>query len=312
MATIDDFIKRWRDGNDYIVAHTSGSTGRPKEIRLLKSDMVASAMATNNFFGIDSRSVIGLPLSVDYIAGKMAVVRSLLAGCRLLEMPVSNELHIDSHIDLLSVVPSQIDSLLTDPCVADRLGAVIVGGAALSPGKRTALTDAGVRAFASYGMTETCSHVALCDMSVGNDVYKAMPGITFSVDDRDCLVIEAPAFSFRRLVTNDIVDLVDLSSFIWRGRYDNVINTGGIKYAAEELEVLYSIYIPVPFYVTSIPDDKWGEAIAVVVECDEVEVDGLMRTLRSVVDHLRCPKKIIAVDSLERTSNGKIRRNRLG
>ena len=115
MATVEDFINEWRDASDYIVAHTSGSTGQPKEIRLLKSDMAASAKATNAFFGIDSRSVIGLPLSVDYIAGKMAVVRSLLAGCRLLEMPVSNELHIDSRVDLLSVVPSQVDSLLVRP-----------------------------------------------------------------------------------------------------------------------------------------------------------------------------------------------------
>lgn len=306
MATVADFIRDWREASDYIVAHTSGSTGQPKEIRLLKSDMAASAKATNAFFGIDSRSVIGLPLSVDYIAGKMAVVRSLLAGCRLLEMPVSNELHIDSRVDLLSVVPSQVDSLLSVP--ADKVGAVIVGGAALSPSRRAALAATGIRAFASYGMTETCSHVALCDISDSSDVYRAMPGISFSVDDRDCLVIEAPAFSFSRLVTNDIVELVDASSFRWRGRYDNVINSGGIKYAAEELERLYSAFIERPFYVTAISDDKWGEVIAIVVEGDASAAGSMLTTLRHNVDHRRCPKKIIAVDSLTKTSNGKIKR----
>lgn len=308
MATVEDFINEWRDASDYIVAHTSGSTGQPKEIRLLKSDMAASAKATNAFFGIDSRSAIGLPLSVDYIAGKMAVVRSLLAGCRLLEMPVSNELHIDSRVDLLSVVPSQVDSLLSVP--TDKIGAVIVGGAALSPSRRAALAVTGIRAFASYGMTETCSHVALCDISDSSDVYRAMPGITFSADDRDCLVIEAPAFSFRRLVTNDIVELVDASSFRWRGRYDNIINSGGIKFAAEELERLYSAFIERPFYVTAIPDDKWGEAIAVVVEDDASVAESLLTALRHNVDHRRCPKKIIAVDSIENTSNGKIKRKK--
>lgn len=311
MATVADFIRQWRDATDYIVAHTSGSTGEPKEIRLLKSDMAASARATNAFFGITGSSVIGLPLSVDYIAGKMAVVRSLLVGCRLLELPVSNDLHIESRIDLLSVVPSQVDSLISDPRLADKVGAVIVGGAALSPARREALVATGVRAFASYGMTETCSHVALCDMADGNDGYRAMPGITFSVDARGCLVVEAPAFSFRRLVTNDIVTLVDSSSFTWRGRYDNVINSGGIKFAAEELERLYSPFITEPFYVTSVPDDKWGEAIAVVVEGDTSSADAMLAVLRDNIGHRRCPKKIIAVDSLERTSNGKIKRKKI-
>ena len=311
MASIEEFISQWYDGRDYIVAHTSGSTGKPKEIRLLKSDMAASAAATNSFFGINKDSVIGLPLSVDYIAGKMAVVRALLADCRLHRLPVSNNLLIDGRIDLLPVVPSQVDSLVADSFLADKVDAVIVGGAALSPIKRKALVATGVRAYASYGMTETCSHVALCDMSDGCDIYRAMPGIAFSVDGRGCLVVEAPAFSCRRLVTNDIVELVDASSFRWRGRYDNIINSGGIKYTAEELEGLYSSVVDVPFHVTSAPDEKWGEAIVLVAETEYYKAEAILMALRSVIDHRRCPKKIIAVDSLERTSNGKIKRKKL-
>ena len=100
MACIADFIREWESDCDYIVAHTSGSTGDPKAIRLPKSDMRVSARATNRRFGIDSSSVIAAPLSTDYIAGKMMCVRAIEAGCRLIDMPVSNTVTVDRKIDL--------------------------------------------------------------------------------------------------------------------------------------------------------------------------------------------------------------------
>lgn len=313
MASIESFIAEWQSDSSFIEAHTSGSTGTPKAILLRKSDMEASARATNARFGIDAASVLALPLSVDYIAGKMMVVRALTAGCRLVELPLSNEIIIPddiSRIDLLPVVPSQIQSLLRQPHLSLKIRNLLIGGAAPSPDDCHKLVLSGYNAFISYGMTETCSHVALAHADDSRRVFRAMPGITFETDDDGRLVINAPAFSFGHLLTNDLVTLLSPDAMIWRGRADGVINSGGIKLIPEELEALYRDFLGgYDFFVTGIKDDIWGEAVTLVIESPEDEADSIMRTLRqSIADHRRVPKSVIAVPELARTSNGKIRR----
>lgn len=313
MASVNDFLEVWRSDSTTVEAHTSGSTGTPKLIRLEKSDMRASARATNAYFSINSDSVLASPLSVDYIAGKMMVVRAEEAECRLIELPVSNEITVPSEvtkIDLLPIVPSQIESLLNQPRLATVVRNVLIGGAAPSAEDCHMLTLAGYRAFISYGMTETCSHVALAHADDSRRVFHAMPGITFETDDDDRLIINAPAFSFKRLETNDIVTLLSPTAMIWRGRADGIINSGGIKLIPEELENLYREYLPgYSFFVTGIKDKTWGEAVALVVETSEDIADKIMQTLRnSIEDHRRLPKSIITVKELARTKNGKIKR----
>ena len=311
MATVEDFRNEWDNSLPYVVAYTSGSTGAPKEIQLPKSDMLRSAEATVRRFGISRDSVLGLPLSVDYIAGKMMCVRTWISGAELVTMPVSNRLVIDRRYDLLAIVPSQVDSLIESCSNPTLCGNIIIGGAALDENRRRALIEREFKAYQTYGMTETCSHVALQDISDESKLYRAMPGISFETDPRGCLVIIAPGFSFGRLVTNDIVDLVGVSSFKWLGRYDNVINSGGIKIAAEQLETEITPIIGCPFYVTAAPDEKWGEVPVVVAVCSQGECDGILARLKANIDHRRCPKKIVAVNQMDYTANGKIIRKKL-
>lgn len=312
--TMDDalreFMSLWQDDRDYVEVRTSGSTGVPKVIRLLKDDMRMSARATNLRFGITSVSTLMLPLPMDYIAGKMMAVRAAEAGCRLIVQKPSNELEISSHVDLLAIVPSQVDSLLAHSHWTGLIKNVIVGGAPLDNDRRRALVDTGYNAYATYGMTETCSHVALMSLADEGGIYRAMPGIAFDLDDRGCLVIDAPDYSFGRLHTNDIVSLLDHESFCWRGRYDNVINSGGIKIFPEELEKEISCLVDVPFYIVGIPDEKWGECVEMVIEADPSEIEKISEIMRTHVDHRRMPKKIVAVDVLPSTANGKLRREK--
>ena len=311
MASINDFIREWESNCDYIVAHTSGSTGTPKEIRLPKSDMRVSAQATNSRFGISRRSVIAAPLSVDYIAGKMMCVRAIEAGCELLEMPVSNKVIIDRQIDLLAIVPSQLDSLLAQPDAPQLVKNIIVGGAPMNDQQLAAIVNKGLNAFATYGMTETCSHVALKKICGHETYFEAMPGISFSQDRRGCLVIQAPAYSFGNLTTNDIVELASPTEFRWIGRFDNVINSGGIKISPERLEKEIARYVDSPFYITSAKDDRWGEVPAIVFEGTASEVQDILDLLASKIDHKTCPKKGRAVRALPRTANGKIFRKKI-
>lgn len=311
MASVNDFLKEWESESEYIIAHTSGSTGTPKEIKLPKRDMTLSARATNLRFGIDSNSRLGCPLSVDYIAGKMMYVRALEAKCEIIEMPVSNEVVIDRTFDLLAVVPSQVENILQQKNANNRIRNLIIGGAALNDRLAAELYAKGVNAFATYGMTETCSHVALAPITGGELIFEAMPGIWFETDSRGCLVINAPSYSFKKLVTNDIADLINDRKFRLVGRYDNVINSGGIKISPELLEKEISKWIDVPFYVTGIADSKWGEIPVIVYEGSKNLSAGIIETLRANLDHRRCPKKAIATDTLPRTPNGKIKRTKI-
>lgn len=310
MDRLNEFIEEWRNGREYVEAHTSGSTGKPKAIRLLKGDMRTSARATCAFFNIGPLSAVGMALSADYIAGKMMAVRALESGARLVAVEPSNDISLnpeDGVIDLFAVVPSQLASFIRHPEYAVLVRNLLVGGAAPADEDLRDLALAGYTVWVSYGMTETCSHVALARGDDRLRIFRAMPGVRFAQADDGRLVIDAPAFSFGRLQTNDMVELIDDSHFRWRGRADGVINSGGIKFVPEELEALYRPFMPCRFYVSHIPDAKWGEAIAVIAECDSR--GEVMAALRAgIPDHRQLPKRIFCVDRLPSASNGKIRR----
>ncbi len=313
MDELNRFLEEWRSPSPYVVAHTSGSTGTPKEIRLLKDDMRASASATNSFFGIGADSAVGMALSPAYIAGKMMSVRAELAGARLVYIEPSNTVdlsEVEGVIDLFAIVPSQIQSFIEHPEYAAKVRNLLIGGAAPSAEQCHMLTLLGYRAWISYGMTETCSHVALARADAPDRTFRAMPGISFEALADGRLAIECPRFSFGRIETNDLASVLSPSLFRWRGRADGVINSGGIKLIPEELEALYAPALgQIPYFVAAVPDEKWGQAVALVAETDEAGINAIEQKLRSsVAEHCRLPKRYIAVKSLPRTANGKVRR----
>lgn len=306
------FMAEWRNGCDYVVAHTSGSTGRPKEIRLLKSDMLVSAKATNEFFGIGVDSLLVLPLSPDYIAGKMLLVRAAVAGAKVrVENPSREPLSgyfPPTAIDLVPIVPAQIDGLLSSKSLP-MIKNVIVGGAPMSAEDERKLVESGVNAYATFGMTETCSHVAL--RRVGETQYVALPGFRFSTDDRQCLVVESDRMSFGRLVTNDVVELIDESRFVWVGRFDNVIITGALKVFPEDVESRLKSVAGIEFYISSRRSAEWGEEVILVVANRDVGAGRrLMERCHSLLRPHERPKAVVTLPELERTSTGKLRRKR--
>lgn len=304
------FVNEWFNSSPVVTAHTSGSTGKPKNIKLLKSDMLKSAMATNRFFGINSDSVLACPLSSGYIAGKMMIVRAIAAGCRMIAATPSNRFDLpeSNRISLIAIVPSQLEHTLNR--YGDRTENILVGGAPLSVEQQNLVSQYSGNVYLSYGMTETCSHVAL--KRVGTDgAFRALPGISFDIDTRGCLIINAPGFSFSGTVTNDIVELRDECSFVWRGRYDNVINSGGIKVYPEEIEqkIAYLCNIGSQFYITKRAHAKWGEIPVLVIKTtDELDIQDIATEIRNVLSKAERPKEILVTDKIETIGNGKIRR----
>lgn len=307
-----DFLSDWFNNGEYVKAHTSGSTGSPKTIMLPKKDMIVSARMTNRFFDINANSTIVCPLSPDYIAGKMMIVRAIDSGAQLfMEQPSNMPLKRDyGRIDLLPVVPSQLAGILSSDDKCRQIKALLIGGAKVDELMEEKIAEKGLNAFCSYGMTETCSHVALRKICNGNDIYTALGNNRFDVDRRGCLVIYNPDFSFGRLVTNDVVELTGPSEFRWRGRIDNVINSGGIKVYPEIIETKIRPCIPtgMKYYVTSIPDKKWGHSPLLVIEGERFDTGALEDHIRDLVDPAERPSAICFLKKFATTGNGKIRR----
>ncbi|MDE5612454.1 MAG: AMP-binding protein [Odoribacter sp.] len=313
------FLKEWFDEKDYVCGHTSGSTGTPKEIRLGKTDMRASARITNDFLGIGKDSVLLLCLSVSYIAGKMLVVRALEAGAKLVVCDVSSrplgDLAYAGQVDLAAMVPMQVEESLKHPedeaklCVIRQL---LIGGAPVSDMLEKRLQSLPVSCYATYGMTETVSHVALRRLNV-SDVYFALGEVSFSLDDRNCLVVHAPHLQAREFVTNDLAELVDSRHFKWVGRYDHVINSGGIKFSPEVLESKIGACISSRYFITSLPDERLGQRIVLAVEGERQEERERqwLATLRKVLTAYELPREIVYLARFEETASGKVIR-RLG
>lgn len=307
------FLKEWYNELSYVVGHTSGSTGVPKEIHLHKSDMKASAAMTNAFFNIGPASDLLLCLSVGYIAGKMMVIRALEAGANLVVRRVSASPLAEEEVkaDLAAMVPMQVSETLKNPLSTQRLkqiSCLLIGGAPLSCELEERLKSFPVRCYQTYGMTETVSHVALRALNEGKE-YFALGKIRFSVDERQCLVVEAPHLQARKFVTNDVVKLRDDQHFEWLGRYDNVVNSGGIKLFPESIEARLSNWITGRFFITFLPDERLGQRLVLVIEgekWEQAEIGKLQRKMKELLEHYAVPKEIRFISHFQETSSGKV------
>ena len=261
--------------------HTSGTTGIPKPMYVLKQHMRNSARATCDFLGLQPGDGAFLCMSVDYIAGKMMVVRSLERQLQLIQVPPSGHpLHgvavSQARASLAAMVPLQVYNSLQVPAEREQLQRfthVIIGGGAIDAQLEAQLQSFPNAIWSSYGMTETLSHVALRRVNGAHASlwYQPMPGVRVSLDENDCLVIDAPAVHDGALHTHDIATLRQDGCFRILGRRDNVICSGGIKLQAETIEQRLQPWLEAPFAITKRTDEKCGEVVVLVTTATDLE-----------------------------------------
>ena len=117
--------------------------------------------------------------------------------------------------------------------------------------------------------------------------------------------------SFVSVQTNDKVNLISDIKFQWLGRYDNVINSGGIKIHPEEDEAILANVIPVPFYISSMPHSKWGAVPILVLEgTDNGKAAEYIKYAALLLQKYHTPKSAIWLPKFERTTSGKIKRKK--
>tara|TARA_R110002049_G_scaffold227369_1_gene399561 strand:- start:1945 stop:3021 length:1077 start_codon:yes stop_codon:yes gene_type:complete len=308
---LGEFLLDWLDKKDYIIVKTSGSTGKPKRLKIKKQAMVNSAIMTGDFFKLEPKDKALNCLPSNFIAGKMMIVRAISLGLELeLVAPTAHPL-IDyaKTYDFCAFTPMQLKFFLK---YTDNIKTIIVGGA---PVPRSLLDDIqSIKSdvYETFGMTETVSHIALKKLNNFDDktvneplIFKTLPDVKISQDDRDCLIIEAPKLTEEKIVTNDIVKLYSETGFEWLGRYDNVINSGGIKLFPEQIEGKLQNKIKDRFFVASVPDDILGERLILVLESDSNNLDD---SVFSDLDKYETPKEIYAVKKFAKTASGKAHR----
>ncbi|MDD2798648.1 MAG: AMP-binding protein [Bacteroidales bacterium] len=310
------FLANWFDDGETIKAQTSGSTGVPKPILLKKESMLASARLTNQFFKLKEGDTAVMCLSANYIAGKMMVVRAIAGDLNLVVIEPTSTPIIDKRIEFAAMVPMQVDSLLkTEEGIASlqNISKLIIGGSAVSPLLEEQLQQLSTKCYSTYGMTETVSHVALRSLNGAHKStdYEALEGVWFEQDKRDCLIIHAPHLQEEPFTTNDIVSFKSNTCFEWLGRFDNVINSGGVKLFPEAIEQKLSTIISERFYITSIVDDKLGEKVVLVIEGTPFSMEklNLLETeISNQLTRFERPRQIIFLSKFQETSTGKIKR----
>lgn len=320
-----DFCDQWYIGTPEFTIKTSGSTGKPKLINISKEQMAYSASMTQKALGLCEGDNALICLNTQYIAGKMMLVRSMETGMNMYVIPpVANPLKkFDESVilDFTAMVPYQMKTIMEETPekvgILNNMKAIIVGGAPIGHQLEEELQEIKAPVYSTYGMTETVSHIALRRLN-GPDsspIYTTLPGINISVDSRNCLIIKGSVTNNQEIVTNDVVKLISDNQFIWIGRVDNIINSGGIKIQIEELEskiseIFRSSRLKNRFIVTSLPDTNFGSVVALIVEGEfsESTKSLFMENLSKVVSKYEIPKKVLRIDKFIETATGKVDR----
>jgi len=265
---------------------------------------------------LQKEDTVLLCLSTNYIAGKMMIVRALVGHLHLIAIEPASYPTINKPVKFAAMVPMQVETLLSSTEgleVMSYIDKLIIGGSATSALLETKLQNVSTNCYATYGMTETVSHIALRKIngSDSSDEYRALEGVWFEQDERDCLVIHAPHLQAEPFITNDIVKLKNRNCFEWIGRFDNVINSGGVKLFPETIEKKISSFIAQRFYITSRKDEKLGEKVVLVIESEpftELKKQQLDVQLNSKLGKFEKPREIIFKQRFEETSTGKVKR----
>lgn len=336
--TVNDFLQEWNSPSETLLVHTSGSTGKPKPMWVEKQRMLNSAHITCDFLGLRPGDSALLCMSLDYIAGKMMVVRSIERKLRLFSVkpsghPLSDEslaTMVEMDFDFVAMVPMQVYNTLQVPQERERLSRIkhlIIGGGAIDDALAEELRSLPGAVWSTYGMTETLSHIALRRLNgeEASEWYQPFDSVGVSLNSDGCLVIDAPLVCSEPLVTNDIAEIKqqetsshssDASSslktssphvlFRIKGRKDNVICSGGIKIQIEEVENLLRQHLDAPFLLAKKKDEKFGEIAVLVTESGDLE--GVEAICRQVLPKYWVPRQYLHFDQLPMTETGKPKR----
>ena len=275
-------------------------------------------------------------MSLDYIAGKMMVVRAIERQLRLVAVEPSGhplatllgrqegtektDVNLMGAPTFAAMVPMQVYNSLQvaeERELLRQIRHLIIGGGAIDDDMARELHDFPNAVWSTYGMTETLSHIALRRLNgpEASKWYTTLPGIGICTDEEGCLVVDAPKVCPTRLRTNDIAEIRTADhgpttgtpqQFRIIGRRDNVVCSGGIKIQAEEVERLLAPHIHKPFAITKRKDAKLGEAVVLLTEANDL--DDIKTLCAKLLPRYWQPRHFQHTEHLPTTATGKLAR----
>jgi O-succinylbenzoic acid--CoA ligase len=143
-----------------------------------------------------------------------------------------------------------------------------------------------------------------------------MPGVRLSISKDRELIIDAPSRGVTGLVTDDIVELIDSTKFVWLGRKSSIINSGGIKVMPEIVEQkIREVVKPLgcEYMIKGMPDESLGEKVTLLLDTQEltekIEHELLLEISRlENLSAYHVPRKIV-YGKVIRSNRGKLKRN---
>ena len=291
------------------VVFTSGSAGAPKAVRLTESNWSAAGENSSRFFGFEAGRRWLLVLPLFHVGGLAIVFRSLCSGgCALLAPRLTD--HILDEVDFASLVPAQLDRVVERRPPAR--AAILIGGGFLREG----LTDKakGWTLHRTYGMTETAAVVA--SGPAESEWMKTLPGLEIKEGDDGRLLVRGAQVSSGYVgeadrSPGDFLRTADLGKvrgdeIALLGRADRVINTGGEKVDPATIErLLESFPGVIEVAAFGVPDEDWGEVVAVVYVGSAL-ADDLVALIERRLGPISRPRFIRRVESLPRNALGKV------
>ena len=311
LQDLDAFLQEWQNDEPTVWVHTSGSTGTPKPMQVEKKRMEASAQLTCSFLGLKEGDSALLCMPLQYIAGKMVVVRSLVAGLNLI--PVAPSGHplkdLKKVPTFAAMIPMQVYNTLQVPEERAKLMKIkhlIIGGGAIDEALANDLKSFPNHVWSTYGMTETLSHIALRKLNGqdASDWYTPFDNVRIRLSEEGTLIIHAPNVCAEELTTNDIAEINGEGKFRILGRKDNTINSGGVKIQIEQVEGLLKKHLDIPFQITARKDAKFGEIVVLIYNKVGNEAN-IRQVCENTLPTYWVPKAYIPVDELPMTGTGK-------
>jgi len=304
------------------VLHTSGSTAAPKGAELTAQALLASARASLDRLGAASGDRWLCCLPVHHISGLAVLVRSLVAGTGpVIRDRVDAEMLASDAEALgcryLSLVPTQLRRLLDAGAPLGGFRAILLGGAAIPAGMLEEAAAAGARVVTSYGMTETCGGCVYdgapldgVQVAAGADGTIRIAGPVLFTGYRLAPELTSAVLSEGWFTTSDLGQVTASGRLVVRGRADDVINTGGEKVVAGEVEqVLRDCPGVRDAVIVGISDPDWGERVtAVIIPADAAAPPALNELRAYVRDRLpryAAPRTAVFVRELPMLSSGK-------
>lgn len=316
LKDIWSFLESWLNDEETISLKTSGSTGEPKVILVKKSTMIFSAQLTKEYFQFSKNEKWLLCLPASFVGGQMILVRAILNDAEVFAVEPKIDLReINGNYDFASMIPMQAEKYLLEEKKL-KIRRVLIGGASIPNALEKLMgLETSTEFYASYGMTETVSHIALRKVNGVNcsEFFSGFKNILLGTDSRDCLTIYNKNYSENVLITNDLVEFDSHGRFKIVGRVDNIINSGGLKIIPEEIEKKISEIIPHRIMIVGITHESIGEKPVLFIEGKDLDKSTLLilkNYLSENLDKNKVPKEIFFLDHFSETVNGKLDRKK--